>query len=61
MRYIVKYRKPGQIEGARLFDVAKDASDEAVQQAAKNTAGLGAEIVEVCKNDGTTPFEAEAQ
>ena len=59
MRYIVKYRKPEQIEGARLFDIHKDADQEAVRLAAERTAGVNAEIIEVVPNDGTVPYEKE--
>jgi hypothetical protein len=54
MRYIVRYRKEGQIEGARLFDIPRNATPEAIQEAAESTAGHGAVIVEVRKNDGST-------
>lgn len=61
MRFIVKYTKPGQIEGARLFDVQVEKgwnndpqNREAVFAAARDTAGAGATIKEVAENDGTT-------
>lgn len=57
MRYIVKYRKPGQVEGERLFDIPADADLEAVHKAAAEVAGPGATLVHVRANDGTVPYE----
>jgi hypothetical protein len=57
MRYIVKYRKPGQVEGNRLFDIPKDSEREAIVRAAEMVAGSGAEIVSVTPNDGSIPKE----
>lgn len=53
MRMIVKYTKPDQIEGARLFDIAHNASPAAVFQAAQEKAGSGATVIDVQVNDGT--------
>jgi hypothetical protein len=50
-RYVVKYQKPGQIEGNRIFDIGNEATDEAIQKAAELTAGPGATIVSVEPND----------
>jgi hypothetical protein len=60
MRYIVKYRKPGQVEGARLFDIHGKPSQETIQKAAESVAGANAEIVSVTENDGTVPYEKKA-
>lgn len=53
MRYVVKYRKPGQVEGARLFGVEKGASEAVIQAAGEEVAGVGAEVISVEPNDGT--------
>jgi hypothetical protein len=50
MRYTVTYQKPDQIEGARIFDISDNASDEAIRKAARNTAGAGATIKSIEPN-----------
>lgn len=58
MRYIVKYSKPNQVEGARIFDIPKEASQEAIRAAAEQVAGANATIKSIEKNDGTVPHES---
>lgn len=47
MRHTVIYSKPGQVEGARLFDIAADAPRDAVERAARVVAGKDATIKEI--------------
>lgn len=52
MRYTVTYTKPGQVEGARLFDVADGAQHEAIRKAASETAGEFATIKSIVATGG---------